>query len=55
MAIKRYASYSAVAKIYCGNSNLGIKLYVANSDFAAAKEIIEAPFDESELDGGESI
>ncbi|MBE7026531.1 MAG: dihydrofolate reductase [Ruminococcaceae bacterium] len=49
MAIKRYSSYSAVAKIYCGNSNLGVMIYVQKDKLDEAREILNAPFDESEL------
>lgn len=48
-AIKRYSGFSAVAKVYCGNSNLGVRIYVLKSDAEKAKEILEAPFDDSEL------
>ena len=49
MAIKRYSGYGAVAKIYCGNSNLGVMIYVEKDKLDEAREILEAPFDESEL------
>lgn len=49
-AYKRYSGFSATAKIYCGNSNLGVRLYVSQQDAQTAKEILEAPFEVSELD-----
>ncbi len=49
MAYKRYTNFSAVAKVYCGNSNLGVMIYVPKDKLDEAREILEAPFDESEL------
>lgn len=52
-AQKKYSGFSAVSKVYCGRSNLGVKLYVHKNDHETAKEILEAPFDENEIFGGE--
>ena len=52
-AQKKYSGFSAVSKVYCGRSNLGVKLYVHKNDYETAKEILEAPFDENEIFGGE--
>ena len=52
-AFKRYSGFSAVAQVYCGNSNLGVKIYVFDDDLKKAEEILNAPFDESELGGGD--
>ena len=50
MAYKRYGSFSAVAKVYCGSSNLGVKIYVPKEQLEEATEILSAPFDEAELE-----
>ncbi len=50
MAIKRYSGHGAVAKIYCGNSNLGVLIYVPKDKIEEAREILEAPFDAEELE-----
>lgn len=49
-AFKRYGSFSAVAKVYCGNSNLGVMIYVPKNQLEEAREILAAPFDEGELE-----
>ncbi len=49
-AFKRYGSFSAVAKVYCGNSNLGVMIYVPKDQLEEAREILSAPFDEAELE-----
>lgn len=49
LAFKRYAKYSAVAKIYCGSSNLGVMIYVPKDKLCEAREILESGFDENEL------
>ena len=32
LAFKRYSQFSAVAKIYCGSSNMGVMIYVPKDD-----------------------
>lgn len=49
-AFKRYPGFSAVAKIYCGNTNLGVKLYVGEDELERANEILRSPFDAAEFD-----
>ncbi len=49
LAYKRYSQYSAVAKIYCGNSNLGVMIYVPKDKLNEAREILDAPFDTDEM------
>lgn len=49
-AFKRYSGSSAVAKIYCGNSNLGVGIYVGKDHAEIAKSILEAPFDMSQIE-----
>ena len=48
-AYKRYSQFAAVAKIYCGSSNMGVMIYVPKADAEEAKKILAAPFDSSEL------
>ena len=50
LAFKRYSQFSAVAKIYCGSSNMGVMIYVPKDDVEEAKRILSAPFDSSELE-----
>lgn len=60
-AYKRYGGFASVAKVYCGNSNLGVQVYVPSKDLEEARGIIDAPFDQedferqayAEKDGGE--
>lgn len=49
-AFKRYGSFSAVAKVYCGNSNLGVMIYVPKENLEEARQILAAPFDTSDID-----
>lgn len=48
-AFKRYSSFASVAKIYCGSSRLGVKLYVPSENYEEAKEIIDAPVDQDDF------
>jgi len=48
-AFKRYGGFQSAAKVYCGNSNTGVKVYVPSSKLEEATEIINAPFDEEEF------
>ncbi len=48
-AFKKFGGFSSVAKVYCGSTNLGVYLFVSTAQYAEAKEILEAPFDESEI------
>ena len=50
---KSYGGFSSVAKVYCGSSSLGINICVLKSNLKKADEILNAPFDENELNGGE--
>lgn len=50
LAYKRYSQYGAVAKIYCGSSNLGVMIYVPKDNLEESREILDAPFDTSELE-----
>lgn len=50
LAYKRYSQFSAVAKIYCGSSNMGVMIYVPESDAEEARKILSAPFDRTELE-----
>ena len=49
-AFKRYGSFSAVAKVYCGSSNLGVMIYVPKENLEEARQILAAPFDTSEIE-----
>lgn len=53
-AFKKYGGFASAAKVYCGNSNLGVKVYVQSANLDAAKEIINAPFDEQEFEAAAS-
>lgn len=50
LAFKRYSQFAAVAKIYCGSSNMGVMIYVPKDDVEEARKILAAPFDSSELE-----
>ncbi len=54
VAFKRFSGSSAVAKLACGGSNLGVFIYVSSTQYAEAKAILEAPFDANELEGDEA-
>ena len=53
IAFKRFGGHSSAAKLYCGGSNLGTYIFVSSAQYDEAKAIIEAPFDASELEGGQ--
>jgi|GEM_PF-3085997 len=48
--LKRYDGFASAAKVYCGSSNLGVKIYVPSAKLEEATEIINAPFDEDEFE-----
>lgn len=54
VAFKRFGGSSAVAKLACGGSNLGVFIYVSSTQYAEAKAILDAPFDESEMEEEEA-
>ncbi len=49
-AFKRFGGHSAVAKLYCGGSNLGTYIFVSAAQYDEAKAILNAPFDEATLE-----
>ena len=48
--LKRYGGFASAAKVICGSSNLGVKIYVPSAKLEEATEIINAPFDEEEFE-----
>ncbi|MBQ4160629.1 MAG: dihydrofolate reductase [Clostridia bacterium] len=54
LAFKKFGGFSAAAKIYCGGTNLGTYVFVSSAQYEEAKAIIEAPFDEDELEGAQA-
>lgn len=49
-AYKRYGAFASVAKVYCGNSNLGVRVYVPSKDLEEARQIVNAPFDQEDFE-----
>lgn len=49
-AYKQYGPFASVAKVYCGNSNLGVRVFVPDKDLEEAREIINAPFDQTDFE-----
>lgn len=52
-AFKKFPGFSAVAKVYYGQSDLGVMIWTAQKDSEKAREILNAPFDESEFSNEE--
>ncbi len=52
-AFKKFGGHSSVAKVYCGGTNLGTYIYVNAAQYEEAKAILDAPFDENELEGAQ--
>ena len=53
VCFKKFAGYSSAAKLLCGNTNLGVYIYVSSAQSEEANAILNAPFDMGELEGAQ--